>query len=111
MQANNIICFSGMGDISHKNLKNKKISYPKIVERMNKNFSEEQLDLRKTIKKHGVNSQIHWIYGENCYIDSYQSKKIINLKNVRPISVKAARKHNSTYHCSLDGTLLKFLNL
>jgi tetratricopeptide (TPR) repeat protein len=111
MQANNIVCFSGMSDISYKNLKNKKISYPKIVERMNKNFSEEQLDLRKTIKKHGVNSQIHWIYGENCYIDSYQSKKIINLKNVRPISVKAARKHNSTYHCSLDGTLLKFLNL
>lgn len=111
MQANNIVCFSGMGDISHKNLKNKKISYPKIVERMNKNFTEEQLDLRKTIEHYDITSQIHWIYGEDCYIDSHQAKKIINIENVKPTIMKAARNHDSLFRCSLDGSLFKFLNL
>ena len=111
LKADNIVCFSGITDISYENLKKKNITYPKIVERMNNAFISQQLDLSITVSQHDHKPQIQWIYGNNCYIDSHQAIKMKKIKNIQHTPIEQATQHNSLFHSSLEKTLLDVLNL
>lgn len=111
LRANNIITFSGIGDISYKSLQNRDIKHPATVRHMNNIFSEDQLDLSQTIHQHTYKSPIHWIYGHECYIDSFNYQIVADIDNVKLIPMKLAKQHDTVFQSCLDGTLLKYLIL
>ena len=111
LKADNIVTFSGISNINYSHLKDREIKQPNTVKRMNDAFTDIQLDLSQTIQTHTHKPPIYWIYGKDCYIDSHQCNTVADIQNIQLIPMKLAKQHDTVFHSSLDGSLLKFLAL